>query len=70
MAQTVVADFVQQQHRLAGGKPHGCPDGLVAAAGLQVGDIVEFSLCYSHMLYATARSDMRIIFKNQSAQEE
>ena len=36
----------------------------------QVGDIVEFSLCYSHMLYATARSDMRIIFKNQSAQEE
>lgn len=37
---------------------------------LQVGDIVEFSLCYSHMLYATARSDMRIIFKNQSAQEE
>ena len=37
---------------------------------LQVGDIVELSLCYSHMLYATARSDMRIIFKNQSAQEE
>ena len=35
-----------------------------------VGDIVEFSLCYSHMLYAAARSDMRIIFKNQSAQEE
>ena len=42
----------------------GCPRRL------QVGDIVEFSLCYSHMLYATARSDMRIIFKNQSAQEE
>ena len=31
--------LVQQQHGLAGGKPHGCPDGLVAAAGLQVGHI-------------------------------
>ena len=31
---------------------------------LAVGDVVEFSLCYSHMLYATARSDMRINFKH------
>ena len=35
---------------------------------LAVGDVVEFSLCYSHMLYATARSDMRINFKH--TQEE
>ena len=31
---------------------------------LEVGDVVEFSLCYSHMLYATARSDMHIQFVN------
>ena len=31
---------------------------------LEVGDVVEFALCYSHMLYATARSDMHIQFVN------
>ena len=31
---------------------------------LEVGDVVDFSLCYSHMLYATARSDMHIQFVN------
>ena len=35
-AQTIETHFVQQQHGLAGGKTHGCTDGLVAAAGLQV----------------------------------
>ena len=39
MAQTVEADLIQQQHGLAGGKTHGSPDGLVAAAGLEVGYI-------------------------------
>ena len=34
------------------------------ARRLEVGDVVEFSLCYSHMLYATARSDMHIQFVN------
>lgn len=31
---------------------------------LEVGDIVEFSLCYSHLLYATSRSDITIQFVN------
>ena len=31
---------------------------------LEVGDIVEFSLCYSHLLYATSRSDVTIQFVN------
>ena len=31
---------------------------------LAVGDIVEFSLCYSHLLYATSRSDITIQFVN------
>ena len=30
----------------------------------EVGDIVEFSLCYSHLLYATSRSDITIQFVN------
>ena len=30
---------------------------------LEVGDVVEFSLCYSHMLYATARADMKFLYK-------
>ena len=55
---------------IGGSSDHCIVDVEDCPRRLQVGDIVEFSLCYSHMLYATARSDMRIIFKNQSAQEE
>ena len=55
---------------IGGSSDHCIVDVEDCSRRLQVGDIVEFSLCYSHMLYATARSDMRIIFKNQSAQEE
>ena len=55
---------------IGGSSAHCIVDVEDCPRRLQVGDIVEFSLCYSHMLYATARSDMRIIFKNQSAQEE
>ena len=55
---------------IGGSSDHCIVDAEDCPRRLQVGDIVEFSLCYSHMLYATARSDMRIIFKNQSAQEE
>ena len=55
---------------LGGSSDHCIVDIEECPRRLEVGDIVEFSLCYSHMLYATARSDMRIIFKNQSAQEE
>ena len=55
---------------IGGSSDHCIVDVEDCPRRLQVGDIVEFSLCYSHMLYATARSDMLIIFKNQSAQEE
>ena len=55
---------------IGGSSDHCIVDVEDCPRRLQVGDIVEFSLCYSHMLYATARSDMRIIFNNQSAQEE
>lgn len=55
---------------IGGSSDHCIVDVEDCPRRLQVGDIVEFSLCYSHMLYATARSDMRIIFRNQSAQEE
>ena len=55
---------------IGGSSDHCIVDVEDCPRRLQVGDIVEFSLCYSHMLYATARSDMRIIFKNQSVQEE
>ena len=39
MAEPVVAYLIQQQHGLARGQTHGGPDGLVAAAGLEVGHI-------------------------------
>ena len=39
MAEPVVAYLIQQQHGLARGQTHGSPDGLVAAAGLEVGHI-------------------------------
>ena len=55
---------------IGGSSDHCIVDVEDCPRRVQVGDIVEFSLCYSHMLYATARSDMHIIFKNQSAQEE
>lgn len=48
---------------IGGSSDHCIVDVEDCPRRLQVGDIVEFSLCYSHMLYATARSDMRIIFK-------
>ena len=39
MAEPVVAYLIQQQHGLARGQTHGSPDGLIAAAGLEVGHI-------------------------------
>ena len=49
---------------IGGSSDHCIVDVEDCPRRLQVGDIVEFSLCYSHMLYATARSDMRINFKH------
>ena len=53
---------------IGGSSDHCIVDVEDCPRRLQVGDIVEFSLCYSHMLYATSRSDMRLLFKHQ--QEE
>lgn len=55
---------------LGGSSDHCIVDIEECPRRLEVGDIVEFSLCYSHMLYATARNDIRILFKNETAQEE
>ena len=30
---------------------------------LKVGDIVEFRICYSNLLYATGRDDVRVVIK-------
>ena len=51
-----------------GGSSDHCIVDVEDCPSLQVGDIVKFSLCYSHAVRHGA-SDMRIIFKNQSAQE-
>ena len=45
---------------IGGSSDHCIVDVEDCPRRLQVGDIVEFSLCYSHMLYATGRSDMAI----------
>ena len=44
MAEPVVAYLIQQKHGLARGQTHGGPDGLVAAAGLEVGHIGGYLL--------------------------
>lgn len=45
-----------------GGSSDHCIVDATACRPLQVGDVVEFHLCYSHMLYATGRSDVRFQF--------
>ena len=49
---------------IGGSSDHCIVDVEDCPRRLEVGDVVEFSLCYSHMLYATARSDMHIQFVN------
>ena len=46
---------------IGGSSDHRIVDVEDCPRRLQVGDIVEFSLCYSHMLYATSRSDKMCI---------
>ncbi len=53
---------------IGGSSDHCIVDVEDCPRRLNIGDIVEFSLCYSHMLYATARSDMVIKFRH--TQEE
>ncbi len=55
---------------IGGSSDHCIVDVEDCPRHLQVGDIVEFSLRYGHMLYATVRKDVRILFKNERAQEE
>ena len=50
---------------IGGSSDHCIVDVEDCPRPIAVGDIVEFSLSYSHMLYAASRSDMRILFKNK-----
>ncbi len=54
---------------IGGSSDHCIVDVEDCSRPLAVGDVVEFSLCYSHMLYAAARSDMRIKFKHIREEE-
>lgn len=47
---------------VGGSSDHCILDVTDCPRHLQVGDTVDFSLCYSHMLYATASRDMRVAF--------
>ena len=49
---------------IGGSSDHCIVDVEDCTRRLEVGDIVEFSLCYSHLLYATSRSDITIQFVN------
>lgn len=46
-----------------GGSSDHCIVDATHCRPLQVGDVVEFHLCYSHMLYVTARGDVRMTFE-------
>ena len=49
---------------IGGSSDHCIVDVEDCPRRLEVGDIVEFSLCYSHLLYATSRNDITIQFVN------
>lgn len=49
---------------IGGSSDHCIVDVEDCPRRLEVGNIVEFSLCYSHLLYATSRSDVTIQFVN------
>ena len=49
---------------IGGSSDHCIVDVEDCPRRLEVGDVVEFSLCYSHMLYASSRGDMSIQFVN------
>lgn len=49
---------------IGGSSDHCIVDVEDCPRRLEVGNIVEFSLCYSHLLYATSRSDITIQFVN------
>ena len=49
---------------IGGSSDHCIVDVEDCPRRLEVGDVVEFSLCYSHMLYASSRGDMTVKFVN------
>ena len=49
---------------IGGSSDHCIVDVEDCPRRLEVGDVVEFSLCYSHMLYAASRGDMTVKFVN------
>lgn len=46
-----------------GGSSDHCIVDATHCRPLKVGDIVEFRLCYSHLLYASGRSDVRLVIR-------
>ena len=46
---------------VVGGSSDHCIVDVTDCRDLRAGDIVEFHLCYSHMLYATSRSDIPLV---------
>lgn len=50
---------------IGGSSDHCIVDAEDCTRALRVGDTVQFDLCYSHMLYATQREDIAIIFTDQ-----
>lgn len=50
---------------IGGASDHCIVDAEDCPRPLRVGDVVSFDLSYGHMLYATARSDMAIVFTEE-----
>ena len=64
MAEPVVAYLIQQKHGLARGQTHGSPDGLVAAAGLEMGHIgghLLAALPLQNIEYVTRQVDAGVV---------
>ena len=47
---------------IGGSSDHCIVDVEDCPRALQVGDIVRFDLCYSHMLYTTSRNDVAVVY--------
>ena len=54
---------------VGGSSDHCIVDVTQCREDLQVGDVVTFRLCYSHMLYATSRQDVALLIKNGNEEE-
>lgn len=54
---------------IGGSSDHCIVDAQDCPRALQVGDVVRFDLSYSHMLYATGRDDLPIVFVDDEIDE-